>query len=73
MRCRNAVNLTIMSEALVGSRVGASRGKSGVHGFSSSGDIMHLICHETSQDHLIEGSFKNLNLLTGAPCGMSPH
>ena len=55
------------------SRVGASRGKSGVHGFSSSGDIMHLICHGTSQDHLIEGSFKNLNLLTGAPCGMSPH
>ena len=28
----------------------------GVHGSSAGGDIMHLVCHVTSHDHLIKGS-----------------
>lgn len=28
----------------------------GVHGFSGDGDIMYLICHASSHDHLIKGS-----------------
>ena len=41
----------------------------GGHGSSSDGDIVYLICHVTSHDHLIEG---HVNLLVGAPCGISP-
>ena len=42
----------------------------GGHGSSADGDIvLYLICHVTSHDHLIEG---HVNLLVGAPCGISP-
>lgn len=27
----------------------------GVHGSSATGDIMYLICYDTSRDHLIKG------------------